>query len=137
MWRYRQQFVDVVDFRCARAGIFQLEYGCTLRQHCQGQPRPVDCIFRYQPALGAGLPDIVFCFADTEEIQLERLQQINRLLGDTLDDWFSNFSSIEAAIKALDGNRPSAINKVANCSVGSSAYLEARSQLVSLVESPK
>ena len=55
MWRMRPPFVDVVQFRCYRAGHFQLEYGCTPRGLDARLPRAYECMFRIRPAGVAAL----------------------------------------------------------------------------------
>ncbi|WP_159397911.1 hypothetical protein [Sorangium cellulosum] len=129
MWRFRPYFVDVVWFRCPRAGIFQVEFGCGLRRAVPNNPAPWDCQFRTQPGHSFNWEDTFWSFRRSESEQVEVLRLLAARVAAAAERWFSHFNTIDSAISALENNQRSGPQNVALCAPGSPAYDEAMSEL--------
>ncbi|WP_437275474.1 hypothetical protein WME90_30055 [Sorangium sp. So ce375] len=129
MWRFRPYFVDVVWFRCHRAGIFHVEFGCGLRRAVRNNPAPRDCQFRTQPGHSFGWEETFWSFRPSESEQVEVLRLLAPRVAAAAARWFSHFDTIDSAISALENNQWSGPRNVADCAPGSPAYREVMSEL--------
>lgn len=129
MWRVRPYFVDVVWFHCPRAGIFQVEFGCGLRNAVRNNPAPRHCQFRTQPARSFNWEDSPWSFRLSESEQVEVLRLLAPRVVAAAKRWFAHFDTIDSAIRALESNPRSGPRNVAFCAPGSPAYNEAMSVL--------
>ncbi|WP_437592306.1 hypothetical protein [Sorangium sp. So ce1000] len=129
MWRFRPHFVDVVWFRCPRAGVFQVEFGCGLRRAVRNNPAPWHCQFSTRPRQSFNWEDTPWSFRRSESEQVEVLRLLAPRVAAAAKRWFSHFDTIDSAISALESNQWSGPRNVALCAPGSPVYNEVMSEL--------
>ena len=130
-WRFRQDFIDVIEFRSPRQGILAVEFGCDLRDWCRQNPKPHHCGFRVHPAYAFDWPSTVsFSFQNSIEEQLCQLNRLRHHLLLAVETWFVHFATVDSALASLQNNVFGTQNEVTMCSTGSVAFQELERRLM-------
>jgi hypothetical protein len=124
MWRHREKFVDVVEFRVPRAHQMQIVFGSSPRLKGVGNPRPFLCNFKTQPWLDLGGNPELLSFGTDEERQRENLALLADRLREPAQRWFAYFDTVATARLALEHNEGFGPCHVFDGNPGSLAYLE-------------
>jgi hypothetical protein len=104
MWRHREKFIDVVEFRGHRVGQILVELGCTPRLPAISQARPPECHFRARPSFGLEIDPDLLKIADDEASQRQLLAKLAAQLRVGADAWFRHFANVASARLALQQN---------------------------------
>ena len=131
MWRFRDCFVDVVEFRASWGDRMQAVFGCMPRLGST-QPRAWDCPFNTQPTSGLGVDPSLLAFAGDEATQRQRLAILAPQIGEASDKWFAHFASVHSARHALAHNSTSGPDHVSSSKPGSLAQTEVLDALAAL-----
>jgi hypothetical protein len=124
MWRHREEFIDVIEFRGHRVGEILVELGCTPRLPAISQARPPECHFRAQPSCGLEIDPEVLKIADDEASQRQLLAKLAAQLRVGADAWFRHFANVASARLALQQNEILGPRHVFSGSPGSPSHSE-------------
>jgi hypothetical protein len=128
MWRFRKDFVDVIDFRCSNGrSRASVSFGCGIRKFVKNHPKPWDCTFCVQ-SLEAWPRDLLEFKESTEE-QVTALREFAPLFALEAHRWFALLADLKTARLAADRNTWSGHLHVAYFNVPSPAYEAAVEQL--------
>lgn len=129
-WRYRPDFIDVIQFRCTGQGYFSVEFGCDIRQGSRQNPRPQHCAFRVHPSYAFGWHQAVsFAFQDSQREQQTQIEQILNRVHESAEFWFHNFQTLDVALRSLQHNQSGTPRHVTVCSPGSIAFVKVQRRL--------
>ncbi|MGE5609690.1 MAG: DUF4304 domain-containing protein [Bacillota bacterium] len=127
MRRYRQDFVDVIDFRCSKWNDRAVvAFGCDLRQFPKfdvPNPKPWECTFGFQPL--DAWPERLLEFQGSVETQIESLRAFTPLFAAEVQRWFGLLPSLQVVREAVDHNTFPGPNCIGSFKIPSPAYHEA------------
>jgi len=133
MRRYRNDFVDIIDFRCGKWNDrFIISFGCGVRKYIKNNPKPWDCAFYIQPS--NAWPNRLLKFQETTGDQILAFKDLNLLLINEAEKWFDHFSSPKKALESARKNKPDRDNHVGLYKIPSPAYDELETQIKSIIK---